>query len=374
MGIPLDPNKKYIKRDIWTQHTWSPLDYSSPYIEDGKIYRDIAPKQKALYNAVRGGLLEKYAQEGFIPNHTYHPNKNRLEMERIPWVAFPPNYCLWQKRDLFIHAIKFMNRVMQDRLHVTDMQLSQMCFHYNKPVWYDIGAIGTNNGTFIKKMHRDAKRFLNMDLKSTSVNGIFKELQNYFPSDKRDPMWDTYSKNPNILPESDPECAFISKWIDAHSTKSVLDAGCNKGRLAKFVAHHKSVPVLACDTAPRCVEHLYKFSIERSLPITSLVWDIMVPPHIVDYAEMKCDMFIGSSLSHHIYRAGHNFVEQAKVIRGLAKKTILYEYIDAKTDPHVSRWGVNWTRDEFEAAFNGCDILETFSPEMPSRTWYAFGV
>lgn len=125
MGIPLDPNKKYVKRDIWTQHTWNPLDHSSPYIEDGKILRDIKPVQNGLYGAVHTGLTQKYAEEGWIPNHTFHKEEGRVEMERIPWVAFAENYCLWQRRDLLIHSLLFAKRLEQDNLYLVDLSIGQ---------------------------------------------------------------------------------------------------------------------------------------------------------------------------------------------------------------------------------------------------------
>ena len=369
--IPFPENKFYVKRDLWGGDQ---IDTSSPYIENGNIYRDI-DRHPVLLEITKSGLSQRLASLGFIPGHRLEDS--RLLMEYIPWCIHTNAHCLRQSRDGLLKMLELTIYLNERGYTLRDLRYDQVALRYSDmPLLMDIGSIykpvGRYKGVLFKEANLWAKR-IGLNPKSTEIKGLLKEVENFYPKEPGT-NWDSYDMSGKIR-EDIVEVPFIKKHIEQTNAQNVLDAGANKGRISKYFAARMNMPVLACDTAGRCVEDLYLWAQKHNTKITALKIDITVPPLLDGYDILKSDALIASSLTHHLYRAGHNFVEQEKIFSSVTKKVALIEYVDPM-DKHVSRWGVHWNQQEFEDAFKGWKLLEKvkLEPENPHRTWYAYEV
>lgn len=370
--VPFPENKTYIKRDL---RDGDQIDKSSPYIENGEIYRDIK-EHPPLMELVKSGLSKELAAQGYIPEHELEGD--RLHMEFIPWCVYPTEHSLRQLRDGLLRILELVILLNKRGFTFRDISWRQVGLKYSQvPLLVDIGSIykpvGTYKGILKKHLGLWADK-IKMPYIDNNPPQLLKTVRNYIPKSPNH-EWDKYDPKGRIAKRDNPEIDFLSRWLKSESTqiKNVLDAGANRGRISKYVATELEIPVLACDTSDYCVSDLYLWAQERKAKITSLKWNIMVPPKWINYDWMLCDAFIASSLTHHLYRAGHNFVEQEKVIRALTKKLALIEYIGPK-DFAIKPWNAKWTEQEFEQAFSSWKLLEkvALEPQTPYRTWYAF--
>ncbi|MFQ5981688.1 MAG: class I SAM-dependent methyltransferase, partial [Candidatus Heimdallarchaeota archaeon] len=123
--------------------------------------------------------------------------------------------------------------------------------------------------------------------------------------------WKNYRKSCSYTDENYlRKKEFIESVLRSHHINNVLDLGCNTGDISLLAAKN-GVDVVALDSDPYCVDHLYRRSKDHHAPILSLCIDIANPspsigwfnrerPSFLERVNRQFDCVFALALIHHL--------------------------------------------------------------------------
>ncbi len=131
---------------------------------------------------------------------------------------------------------------------------------------------------------------------------------------------------------------FIGSFLRSHHIKNVLDLGCNTGDISMLAAK-KGLDVVALDSDPHCVDHLYRRSKDDHAPILSLCIDIANPspsigwfnrerPSFLDRVNGQFDCVFALALIHHLLIYNRIPLPQiVDLLRHCTSRFLIVEYV-----------------------------------------------
>jgi len=151
--------------------------------------------------------------------------------------------------------------------------------------------------------------------------------------------WTDYGKSCSYSHENySQKKEFIETFFRCHRVEKVLDLGCNTGDFS-LLAAEQGADVVALDSDPYCVDHLYRRSKDRRAPILSLCIDIANPspsigwfnrerPSFLDRVNGQFDCVFALALIHHLLI--YNRIPLPQIVdflRHCASRFVFVEYV-----------------------------------------------
>jgi len=151
--------------------------------------------------------------------------------------------------------------------------------------------------------------------------------------------WAEYRKSCSYSDENySQKKEFIESVLRSHHIKNVLDLGCNTGDISMLAAK-KGLDVVALDSDPHCVDHLYRRSKDDHAPILSLCIDIANPspsigwfnrerPSFLDRVNGQFDCVFALALIHHLLIYNRTPLPQiVDLLRHCTSRFLIVEYV-----------------------------------------------
>jgi hypothetical protein len=414
----LEPTVKMLdQKDI--QFVKQSKDDNKLFIWEDELFRLISSEGNTsdrwarLNKFVTSPQFSNLVENRYVPRFT--PTEIKIKgwpgyiyrVESIDFTTQSIEWTLLQKVDALNLICNINTKLIQSGSDfiANDCNLAQVTFHNSNPIFLDIGSFSDTMSQLAKsKFCNDFSAVMRqLKLPSRPVVESFNERDassweraktaldalsaDYITDQEPRSVWDNYGKHvtPEFTaiynPRGKEERYLLSRIGGLPDLNSVFDAGASNGRLSLlFAAHGKQV--LSADYAKRALSNTYLSSKKLKLPITVAYIDLVNPiqPHdpplnneFDDWnRRLRADAVVASSITHHLYRAGMSFDDQAERLGSIASKYMLIEYIDP-SDKHVKKWGVgeDYTRGQFLKSFSrDWDILEEGNPVQPERTWF----
>ncbi len=184
---------------------------------------------------------------------------------------------------------------------------------------------------------------------------------------RRSSHWTGYREDSERgLPEyMEAKRAFVQRALETHSSRRVLDVGCNTGEFSRLAAR-TGASVVAIDSDPQVVDELWREARERNEPILPLVVDLARPTPGIGWLNQECPSFLERldgaidcvlmlAIVHHLrVTEGIPLAEIVRLMASLTSDIAVIEFVDPR-DPMFRRLArgrehlyVDYTRDTFE--------------------------
>lgn len=376
------------------------------FLHEGSLYRLI--QNSHILDGRWGDIQEFVASEwynslmseGWVPRmepadiclNGYSGDIYRVE--EIPYVTHENEWTFAQKIDALIFVCNLNQRLIScgSKWIANDCNIGQVTFRGAFPVFVDAGGFSSKHRSMARsKVLADMEKLIGVEALNGAPIEVGEEFfgwaasvleRNRGSSVKISTQWDQYAslEGDASLRMSDPrfkrEASFILDWVESlEGCERVVDVGANTGYFA-FLFASMGKEVMALDLSEKAIGELYDINRARKLPITCACVNIMKSGDKVPYRDWR-NRFIGdlafvSSVTHHIYRSGWGFREQAALWRRLAARYLLVEYIDPQ-DQYVGKWNLDedYNREEFESSLRPeWEILRSSNRHEKARTWY----
>ena len=359
------------------------LDPNEVFQVNGEILRRVHPSGNgnARFDRSEDFLLSDEAgdlsEAGLIPKFNREfirlGDQNYIRVETIDPFIKQPLFCGEQIRDALLLICEINKRLVSRGSNwlITDGHLGNVTFKGSKPVYVDFGSFSHLN-------HISALSLAMENIPECPGNiSNWTEFRAYVETMKcqdRVSGWEDY--HTRALPKSVDEIRVESAeqemlvgWANQLKPGWILDAGAGVGIVARLLAA-SGFRVVALDKSGEVCSRCHRNAATLDLPITVATMDLT---DVWDYCDMlSSSMVIASSVTHHLYRQGFQFERQERLWRLLCNGFLAVEFID-KSDPHISTWEFTYERSMFEKIMEPhWHLIETKSPEMPSRIWYLF--
>ena len=350
------------------------LDPNIVLERDGRLFRRIALSNDGRWNGLNGFVNSpaflRLMDEGWVVRHKLDfPILSAVDYEicRVRhWNIFP-----WWTRKQYASAFGLVARINAflepSGWLASDCHPGNLVFLHANPIYADTGSFSRNTQAMAASHFETALDRIGLTPAPTWQESI-SVLDAYQPIYSAT-EWDHYAQPPQPDSVSDirpthPEQELLLDWASAFPDGDVLELGANRGHLSRLlaVAGHE---VVSTDISEACVDDAWQTARKLGLPITSCCLDLTAT---VSIQSLACDVVIASSITHHLYRQGMNWVQQEALFRGLTRRQLLVEQI-LPDDPYIQSWNLPAEYGEFEAAFSGWRVIAESQPELPSRRW-----
>jgi hypothetical protein len=372
------------------------IDPNRVYRINGEFFRRLSPsgntrelgRWSRTQEFILGKEMKSLVEHGLVLNYDV-ASPVQIGPEtfiRAPEVPFPVPCQAWsnaQRRDALV-LIAEINRTLEEtgsQFRVTDGHLSNVLFVGPTPKYVDIGSFShVNARDSLDYLVNESTRWFGDVPKSASETcGALIDYLCGLETYEMRSGWDDYastdlpSTKEEIIPKTSEQSLLVS-WAKRLNPGTITDIAGNNGILSRLLAVHCKCRVLCCDKSGVAIADCYRNAKQLDLPINCAVFDLLTPR--AWFETMASELCIASSISHHLYDAGAPFSVQEHLWSRLARRWIAVEYI-GPDDPHVSKWKLkmpeSYTIDHFHDSFkSGWKLLETATPEMPSRIWHLY--
>jgi hypothetical protein len=350
-------------------------------VEKGKMFRKIShnmgERWKRFAEFIGSNDFKLLCDSGFIPKHDRPITMDGeafLPVERIKHFTKATEWTQSQVIEATLLSVRlniFM-QIIESEFRAIDCHLGNVTYLYSKPIYIDIGSFSDVRFDMIKDHLLMDIEYLGLDLTEDLFHN-YNLLSNYIPK-KKTTEWENYDSSTDVNipgPNSfSKEEKLIGEWIDKIKPESVFDAGANAGRLSRQIAV-KDIDVVSADITESACDRNREAARELGLKITTALLDLSKPGKWIE--RLKCDTALVSSVTHHLFRHGMGWEQQAELWDEIAEKYLLIEFID-RTDVCLGAWelGDDYTYPEFIKSLKNWVLEAQESPENPERKWCLF--
>jgi hypothetical protein len=334
--------------------------------EDGsRVFRKIPAEKDKHWEGIEDFLVSQpfkdLQDKGWVPKHaeefTVIDGERYIQVERVPFVNRTHEWTREMLRDALRRTfeIQWFLEDSGSEFRLTDAHNENLTFYYGQPIYIDTGSFSKHDHYwFLDHVNGHFAKPLGLEfMAEASRKNISKALDGVSVAEQKG-EWSDYPQPVNITKEE--------RWLlERISGDSVLDVAGNKGRLAGIL----DVPCCTIDADRYSVQESYR--VNRDKRVTSLVVDIRGDGW---RERLAADTVVASGITHHLYKAGFKWGQQAELWRRTGKKFALVEFIDRK-DSNLGMWSLdaNYNYDEFLKSLKYWTILDEGMPEKSTRRW-----
>ena len=329
-------------------------------------------------------IFQKLMEKKLVPK--YELTEHKLEqyengdIYRIKdFVYCLPNHCrtLSQKLDCIKLVCKIFQLLEEEQSEfiLADPHTNQIGFNYWEPQYIDIGSFSPINRENAKE--NAVNHFSEHMLKEFGLT--YKRNWNELIADSEKVelsipkfFWSDYGDGVDQR-----EKDIVLPWIESkeEEIKTIVDVGSNAGGFAKLFASLR-YGVVAIEEDEYSLNKLYKNSNGKNIFCAKInVLENLLNDWWSSWENLiKSDLVFCSSITHHLYKAGMNFKQQANLWSKLGTKFAIIEMID-KTDIHVKQWDLDneYTQHQFLLALKAdWELLKIKASPTQGRCWYFF--
>ena len=172
------------------------------------------------------------------------------------------------------------------------------------------------------------------------LNRLRRLLSRLVPANNRESHWANYMESQCSYPPEDfmAKQAFVEKAVSECKPRSVLDIGCNTGHFSALAAR-RGASVVAIDSDPVVVGHVWRMATREKLDILPLVINIARPSPSVGWRNRECLSFLDRAsgnfdavfmlaLVHHLLVSERiPLAEIMELASMLTSKLLIIEYV-----------------------------------------------
>jgi 2-polyprenyl-3-methyl-5-hydroxy-6-metoxy-1,4-benzoquinol methylase len=169
------------------------------------------------------------------------------------------------------------------------------------------------------------------------INGLLTKVKS-LKVKGQSTTWTRYYADLTAEFSSDEKIKRVDQLLNQLKPQTVIDIGCNVGKYS-ILAARAGAKVIAMDSSEDSIEALVQHCTAEQLAITPIIGDVLCPtpafgflsqqfPPMVE--RFRSDVVLCLGVMHHLHISGRQSFERiAKLLNQLAKKAVIFEYVDA---------------------------------------------